>query len=190
MQTTDRTEFDVQMAHLCAGFNVPLGDRPSAYWLGLAKMELATFARVVQHALGEEGPEKIPTVGQCWALSKQLRAARLRPAIEPERPQWQGDKWDIDANHHLLVHLRNHPKKYAPDSSYGPVRYGETVRNEAIPGPLTREYTEILVRWKKTWAEDMRVLDKPNAEVAWGAWCECMERADEQIAALSQEAAA
>lgn len=185
MLSTERAEFEIQLANLCAGFNVPVGDRVEAYWRGLAKMELRTFVRVVEHCLGEEGPEKIPTTRQCWSLSKVLRPARIVAHVA--EPQWRGDKWDIDANYHLLAHLRNRPKKYAPDSTYGPVRYGNEVRNEAIPGPLTKAHTAIVVQWKKTWSEDMRVLVSPSAEVAWAAWVECMERADEQIASLQRE---
>ncbi len=177
MLASDRTEFDSQLATLCAGYNVPVGLRSEAYWLGLSKMELHTFIRIVEHCLGEDGPEKFPTARECWAISKNLRAARYVPPVSTA-PKWQGDKWDIDANHHLLQHIRNHPKKYAPDSGYDPKSH------HATPGPLTEAYTEILVRWKKTWSEDMRAEKDPSAQVAWDAWCDCMQRADEQIAQL------
>lgn len=183
MQNSDRNDFTAQLGALCAGFNVPLGDRVEAYWRGLAKMELRTFVRVVEHCLGEEGPEKIPTTRQCWSLAKVIRPARF-VAPEPEKPQWQGDKWDIDANHHLRLHVRNHPHKYAPDSTY------DSLTRQAVAGPLTIAYTAILVRWKKTWAEDMRVLAKPSADEAWDTWCECMEGADAQIARLQTKEAA
>ena len=84
MHTADREEFDKQLNALCAGYDKPVGDRGDAYWRGLAKMDLPTFARVVEFALGEGGPEKIPTTGQCWQISKQLRA---RPRVfEHDRP--------------------------------------------------------------------------------------------------------
>lgn len=174
MLTADRKEFDDHLASLCAGFNVPVGLRSEAYWLGLQKMELPTFVRVVQYALGEDGPEKIPTVSQCWAISKKLRAVRYVPPQEPAS-KWRGDHWDIEANHHLLNHLRKHPKKYAPDSTYDPIA------RQAVAGPLTKIYTEILVRWKKTWAEDMRAEINPDAAVKQSSWQDCISRADEQI---------
>lgn len=91
MLSSERAEFDQHLGTLCAGFNVPMTElRGEAYWRGLAKMQLSTFARVVEHALGQDGPERIPTATQCWALSKQLRAQRPRatqaesaPTVEP-----------------------------------------------------------------------------------------------------------
>ena len=91
MLSSERAEFDQHLGTLCAGFNVPMTElRGEAYWRGLAKMQLSTFARVVEHALGQDGPERIPTATQCWALSKQLRAQLPRatqsesaPTVEP-----------------------------------------------------------------------------------------------------------
>lgn len=160
MQNDDRAEFETQLSQLCAGFNVPLGDRLEAYWRALSKMELHTFVRVVEHCLGEGGPEKIPTTGQCWGLSKAIRPPRAAPAEQV--PQWTGDKWDIAANHHLMQHVKNHATRYAAEN-----------------------HTRILVQWKRAWSEDMRVIDNPSAQVAWDAWCDCMSRADQQIAQLS-----
>lgn len=185
MLSTDRAEFDAQLITLCAGYNIPVGERSSAYWLGLQKMELVTFARVVIECLGPDGPEKFPTVGVCWQIAKKLRAMRYPPrAAEPKKPQWQGNQWDEDANFNLRIHLRNHPHKYAPDVTY------DHVKHEVVAGPLTRAYTAILVRWKKTWAEDMRAETNPSGETKRESWEECMGRADEEIRAIPQQAAA
>lgn len=73
MLSTDRDEFDVQLAILCAGYDRPVGDRGEAYWKGCAKMSLIEFARIVEYALGEQGPEKIPTVNHLWRMRSQLR---------------------------------------------------------------------------------------------------------------------
>jgi hypothetical protein len=76
----EREEFDRLLGQLCAGFNVPVGDRAEAYWKGLARMSLVEFARCVEFALGEQGPEKIPTSPQVWGIRKQLRTHReIRP---------------------------------------------------------------------------------------------------------------
>lgn len=182
MLSTDRAQFDAQLAILCAGFSVPVGDRSQAFWLGLAKMELATFARVVAECLGEGGPEKMPTVSVCWAISKRMRTVRYVP---PEKPQWQGDHWDIEANHHLLNHIRNHPRRYAPDSTYEQVNGAW----QAVPGPLTKQYTAVVVAAKRAWAEDMRVEPNPTPAIKKAAWDDCMERADEQIRLLEVKAA-
>lgn len=168
MLSTDRPEFDAQLITLCAGFNIPVGERSSAYWLGLQRMELVTFARVVIECLGPDGPEKFPTVGVCWQIAKKQRAVRYPPrAAEPEKPQWQGDHWDIEANFHLLDRVRTYPKKYADP-----------------------EATRIVVRWKKTWAEDMRAEANPTPEIKLWAWQECMQSADEQIALIKRQEAA
>jgi hypothetical protein len=84
VQTADRPLFEDQLGALCAGFNVPMTElRTDAYWRGLQKMHLVQFARVVEYALSERGPERIPTVPQCWALLKQQRATRPADVIQP-----------------------------------------------------------------------------------------------------------
>jgi len=83
----DRAQFDSQLGALCAGFNVPMTElRSEAYWRGLERMQLSQFARVVSHALGEDGPERIPLVPQCWAIWKQIRHRRA-PSQESAPPQ-------------------------------------------------------------------------------------------------------
>lgn len=182
MQAVDREEFTRQLGELCAGFNVPVGERKDAYWRGLAKMELPTFARVVEHCLGEGGPEKIPTTRGVWALSKSVR-----PRYTPEplaKPAWTGDRWDIEANFRLLAHIRGAGKRYAPDSGYS-----EAAR-EAIVGALTRAYTAVLVRWKHAFAEDMRHEAHPTPATREAAWRDCIGRADTEIDLLIAKGAA
>lgn len=79
MLVTDRTEFDDHLGTLCAGFNVPVTElRTEAYWRGLAQMQLGQFARVVEHALGPDGPERIPTASGCWVIWRQIRNRRAK----------------------------------------------------------------------------------------------------------------
>lgn len=93
MLGTERQAFEHQVGVLCAGFNVPAtSERFEAYWKGLGKMQLGTFERIVEHALGEEGPDKIPTSQQCWTIHRKLRQdqrererAPQQTAIVPER---------------------------------------------------------------------------------------------------------
>lgn len=81
MLSPDREQFEIHLGTLCAGFNVPVTElRTEAYWRGLQKMQLGQFARMVEFALGEHGPERIPTVPQCWSLWRQ---ARTRAASHP-----------------------------------------------------------------------------------------------------------
>jgi hypothetical protein len=77
MLAADRDAFESHLGALCAGFNVPMTElRTEAYWRGLQQMHLLQFARTVEHALGEEGPERIPTVPQMWAVWKKVRNRR------------------------------------------------------------------------------------------------------------------
>lgn len=107
MQSTDRTEFEAQLAALCAGFNVPATkERQEAYWTGLSKMSLPQFVRTVEHALGEEGPEKFPTTGFMWKLYK--RAKNQTQTIKQNVPQIeQKDHLLFFANRMFFRHLMN-----------------------------------------------------------------------------------
>lgn len=79
MRPDDFNAFSDQVAVLCAGFNVPAtAERVEAYWRGLQKMDLMVFTRAVESALGEGGPDKIPTTPQLWNLTRHLRA---RPTV-------------------------------------------------------------------------------------------------------------
>lgn len=81
MQSADREQFDAHLGALCAGYNVPSTDlRREAYWVALQRMELPAFVRVVEYALGERGPDKIPTTKGIWALYHDLRRGRSAPA--------------------------------------------------------------------------------------------------------------
>jgi hypothetical protein len=74
VQPVDRPEFDHHAKVLCAGFNVPATpERVEAYWNGLQRMHLAEFIRCVGYALGEHGPEKIPTASGLWTIRKTVR---------------------------------------------------------------------------------------------------------------------
>ncbi len=90
MQSSDRPQFDEQILLLCAGFNVPPSVRPEAYWLGLAKMSLPEFARCVEFALSEDGPDKIPSVREIWGLRVKMRRQGQARAVEaPYKPPEQ-----------------------------------------------------------------------------------------------------
>lgn len=79
MNSSDKPQFDEQIALLCAGYNVPVSVRPEAYWKGLEKMSIVELARCVEFALGEDGPDKIPTTKDLWNIRKQLRVHRAPP---------------------------------------------------------------------------------------------------------------
>lgn len=90
MLNTDRADFETQLNVLFGGFPTFLTPpRIEAYWRGLSKMPLSVFVRCVDHALGEAGTEKLPTVNTLWQMSRSLRAQQ-RPvtATKPEPFDW------------------------------------------------------------------------------------------------------
>lgn len=104
MLSTDRVEFESQLGALCAGFNVPATkDRQEAYWTGLSKMTLLQFVRCVEGALGQDGPEKFPTVNALWQIHRKARhhAPQSVPQIEEQ------DHLLFFANRMFFRHLMN-----------------------------------------------------------------------------------
>ena len=181
MLASDRAEFDIQLASLCAGFNVPVSDRGPAYWRGLGKMELRTFVRVIEFALGEHGPEKIPTTRQCWSIAKAARPT-YQPPAPPAGKQWTGDRYDMEGNLRLMALVRAGGTRYAPDASY------DSNTHQSTPGPLTHAYTAILIQWRNSWAEDCRVELNPTPTTRSAAWADCMRIAHDQIASYQAPA--
>ena len=107
MQLADRAQFDSQLGALCAGFNVPVTElRSEVYWRGLERMQLSQFARVVSHALGEDGPERIPTASQCWVIWKQIRHRRPQATAQTEPAEPQCDHFHGFGQRCLLRFLR------------------------------------------------------------------------------------
>lgn len=106
MQATDREAFEEQFAALCAGFNVPCTlPRRHAYFLGLAKMSLQQFARVVERCLADNGPEEMPTVSAMWRLHRERRLAQAVAEKSAEVPDPEHIVYF--ANRLLFMHLRH-----------------------------------------------------------------------------------
>jgi hypothetical protein len=103
--STDREQFEVQLSLLCAGYGVWVGDRPEAYWKGLAKMSLIQFARCVEFALSEEGPEKVPNVHELWKIHKGLRAKGAVQDGASSPPESEYPKWLRRVNLLFLAYL-------------------------------------------------------------------------------------
>jgi hypothetical protein len=75
VQTAERPEFEDLIARLCAEYGQPCTKaRKDAYWAGLAKMSVAQLTRCVDFAVGEHGPDDLPTAKGLWKLYRQLRA--------------------------------------------------------------------------------------------------------------------
>lgn len=116
MNSAERPDFDKQIELLTASFNVPpMGARGDAYFIGLSKMTLPAFIRVVEFCLSESAPEKFPSVRKVWDIHRQLRAPgaqqiavayakRQEAEIEQRRLDEQGfgynvhDDWETEAN--------------------------------------------------------------------------------------------
>lgn len=105
MYSTDREQFDVQLSLLCQGYGFWVGDRSEAYWKGLSKMSLPSFARCVEFAIGEDGPEKLPNTHAIWKIHRGLRTKgpEQQSADLPPRPEQS--KWLMRINSCFLRYL-------------------------------------------------------------------------------------
>lgn len=108
MLSTDRDEFETQVATLCAGFNIPATpERQEAFWIGMAKMSLIEFTRCVEFALSEEGPDKFPSTKAVWRLHRDLKSnARATTQQVIHRGEHQ-DHLLYFANRMFLRHIGN-----------------------------------------------------------------------------------
>jgi hypothetical protein len=157
--TPEPDEFDKTLAVLCAGFNVPCTeDRQRAYGKAFRKIPPAGWERLVDYCLGEEGPERMPSVRELWRARSEMRARA--PADRPPSVEipWHGDQWDAAANRHLLAHimrtLRANPQHYGESPSYHAMRNTNTKNADASPGFIAN--IARLLAAKKAWAADMR----------------------------------
>lgn len=105
MQSSDREHFLIQLARLCAGFDIPVTKaREDAYWSGLAAMSLAQFARCIDFAVGPHyDDEKFPTTGRLWKIHRSFRSAPQHAIIE--QPIDSRDHLEYYANRLLLRHM-------------------------------------------------------------------------------------
>lgn len=175
MNSADRTEFDAQLAVLCAGMDVPCTqERKEAYWKGLQQMSLSIFVRTVEFILAKENWAKIPKPGQVWEASKRMRTAG--PPPPPRDDGFRGDAWDAAANRYLLGYLTKRLEKRLAipgrTASYSAMAASE--RELRIRGldthlldasPEFVANVELLVKAKNAWAFDMRDIAQ-NGEVA------------------------
>lgn len=108
MLSTDRKEFEAQVATYCAGCNVPAtAERQEAFWIGLSKMSLIEFSRCVEFALSEEGPEKPPLVPKAiWRLHREIQA-KARARTQQVVYRVEQDHLLYFANRMFLRHIGN-----------------------------------------------------------------------------------
>lgn len=180
----DRPQFEILLGELCAGFNVPAAPRVEAYWKALDSMTLSVFGRVVKVALGEHGPEKMPTVSTCWRIGKEIKSQFYAPppARQDDEPMPSGDGWDRMAGVHLLEHIQKLHAKFRPSDGVlgGSVYHGHGVDLELSP-ELVR-HTQVLRRWAAEWARVMRLSDaEERADGGRELWRNCMRSAHDEI---------
>ncbi len=165
------------------------GPSPPAEWAD--QLSYLTDAQVRRgfEVTMNAGSAHVPTLPEFVAYCRNAREFESGDAPQLEGPRT--DRWGVEANNHLLAQVRAHAKYYSPDSTY---EYDQKAgKHLAKSGPIGRARTEIVVRWKNAWADDMRADDKgAGISIAKqkAAWQDCMDRADAEIAALSQGKAA
>lgn len=167
MQLADREQFVAQLAELCAGFNVPVTDaRSEAYWRGLQRMELPMFARCVEYAIGQSGPEKFPTTGALWGIYRNLRRWRPPAAAAREEEAPKVDDFTAFANRRLIKFLM----------ARGAVADVSIAAMVAVKNRLAESYREIDQSERVTEQDFARSLEVEFARL----W---LERTPEEIAA-------
>jgi hypothetical protein len=180
MQAADRDEFEIQLAKLCAGFNVPMtSHRKDAYWSGLAKLSLPQFARCVDYALTDDGPDDLPSTKGIWKIFRALRSGHTFEQQRQVRPL-EPDHIEYWANRLLYAHIASRGGLGTPGSSAspelttvlkakrelvdwfaGPIRDGDT---DATPAEFLRQWIAAL--------QEIGHVDKAlNSR-----WCEMIER--------------
>jgi hypothetical protein len=96
---------------LFAAFDKPSTEaRVSAYWIGLKQMQLLQFEEVVQHVIGFDGEDELPTPKQLYSISRRLRnakraaelAGRKSAAAPSDAPKPEPDVFERYANRVLL----------------------------------------------------------------------------------------
>lgn len=146
------------------------GTKPPTEWESALTYLTDNQLRHGLETIVKSGAEHIPTLPQFLHACRNSReweddgATRITATLT--------DKWGVAANNHLLAHV-----------------WKCAARKQFFDADQTR----ILVQFKNSWAEDMRADDKGegiSVEQQRVAWEDCMERADQQIAQLSQEKAA
>lgn len=104
MNSTERPQFEKHLAQLLAGYDrKSTPERIEAYWRALNRMPLIAFERVVDFALGERGPEELPTPKRCWQIYRDMRATPASAPLAARDPKFtQADIW---ANRWLFGYL-------------------------------------------------------------------------------------
>jgi hypothetical protein len=121
-----RSECDEQTTRLCAAYNVPANaERLDAYWTAFGKLGAVEFARMIEHCLTDQGPEKMPSVRQVWDVRRQLRTRIPTTAANPAELDHVG----FFANRMLWEHV-NSRQGLSNDELTGVLDFKRTLVNQ------------------------------------------------------------
>lgn len=108
MQPCDREKFVPLAQAMFAAFDKPQNDaRLEAYWRGLTGMNLLAFERVVDHVVGPDGEDELPSPKMCHAIARRLqREARANATPIATTTTREFDVFEQHGNRVLLSLLR------------------------------------------------------------------------------------
>jgi hypothetical protein len=183
--STDRPEFEKQLAVLCASQDVPCTEpRIEAFWRALQSMSLLQFVRTVDHMLVKESWARMPKPVQVWDAFKRMRAAA---PSEPKDDGFRGDAWDALANRYLMGYiakqLSGNPRRYGRPASVKSMQSKDSPNGDASAEFIAN--VNRLRQAKALWAEDMRDMAGEggvDVEVQKAVWKDYIGRAESDIA--------
>lgn len=90
----DRPTFALLAGALFAAFDKQASDlRMDAYWRGLSAMSIGNFERTVNHVIGPEGEDELPTPKQLYAINRRLASAQRAAELAGRKvPPPQGEE--------------------------------------------------------------------------------------------------
>lgn len=188
MASIDRAECVAGVELIYASYDKPCQDRHrESYWKTLAKMNTHDFARVMEHCLSEDAPEKVPSAGDCWRIAKRLRPAR-QDGRDFTQPVAELDDVQKAAAMRLADYIHNHVRGTTLDAGrYGSVRWVAGNGAHHFVGRLEisqsmHERVAVLVRAKNAYIERIRgdhTLADP--ELAQAVWDRMLREAEREI---------
>lgn len=187
MNSTDRPEFDKQLAVLCASQDVPCTEeRKEAFWRALQSMSMVQFVRTIDFMLVKESWARMPKPAQVWESFKRMRASA---PIEPKDDGFRGDDWDSLANRYLIGYIAKQisadPRRYGRPAS---VKSMQARREDSPNGDASQEFVDNVARLraaKDSWAADMRDMERDGGvdpKVQKAVWEDYIARAEADIA--------
>lgn len=174
------------------------GKLPPAEWKAmLSRLKDFEIDRGVRR-LAFSGKQHVPTLPEFTKLCRMVADDDIDEGPQrlalPAPTTWQGDAWDIESNQRLwkfltvtLTARSNALGKVLPCERVLHRRTGEFLHLRSQASDEQTWSTEVLVGYKKAWAQDMREYAAdhdgklPATEYRQRTWDECMTRAMTEI---------